>query len=117
MKKAKAFLAIAMAATLSMGLVGCGGSADTSAPAASTPAENAGTEAAPAENSGTAPAETVTAGTMDLNVMLETPVESLDPQQATDGTSFEVIANFTDGLMQMDADGLYILESRDIKIF
>jgi oligopeptide transport system substrate-binding protein len=37
--------------------------------------------------------------------MLETPVESLDPQQATDGTSFEVIANYTDGLMQMDADG------------
>ena len=37
--------------------------------------------------------------------MLETPVESLDPQQATDGTSFEVIADYTDGLMQMDADG------------
>ena len=40
-----------------------------------------------------------------LNIMLETPVESLDPQQATDGTSFEVIADYTDGLMQMDADG------------
>lgn len=37
--------------------------------------------------------------------MMETPVESLDPQQATDGTSFEVIADYTDGLMQMDADG------------
>ena len=37
--------------------------------------------------------------------MLETPVESLDPQQATDGTSFEVIADYTDGLMQMDIDG------------
>lgn len=41
----------------------------------------------------------------DLSIMLETPVESLDPQQATDGTSFEVIADYTDGLMQMDADG------------
>jgi oligopeptide transport system substrate-binding protein len=40
-----------------------------------------------------------------MNIMLETPVESLDPQQATDGTSFEVIADYTDGLMQMDADG------------
>ncbi|MCD8105046.1 MAG: peptide ABC transporter substrate-binding protein [Lachnospiraceae bacterium] len=40
-----------------------------------------------------------------LNVMIETAVESLDPQQATDGTSFEVIADYTDGLMQMDADG------------
>lgn len=45
------------------------------------------------------------AGGSDLNIMLETPVESLDPQQATDGTSFEVIADYTDGLMQMDADG------------
>lgn len=43
--------------------------------------------------------------TSELNVMLETPVQSLDPQQATDGTSFEVIADYTDGLMQMDADG------------
>ncbi len=107
MKKAKAFLAVAMAATLTVGLVGCGGNADTSAPAANAPAAegNAGAQAAPADNSGAAPAETVTAGTSDLNVMLETPVQSLDPQQATDGTSFEVIANFTDGLMQMDADG------------
>lgn len=96
-----------MAATLTVGLVGCGGNADTSAPAANAPAAegNAGAQAAPADNSGAAPAETVTAGTSDLNVMLETPVQSLDPQQATDGTSFEVIANFTDGLMQMDADG------------
>lgn len=44
-------------------------------------------------------------GASDLNIMLETPVESLDPQIATDGTSFEVIADYTDGLMQMDADG------------
>ena len=47
----------------------------------------------------------VSAMASDLNVMVETPVESLDPQIATDGTSFEVIANYTDGLMQMDADG------------
>ena len=45
------------------------------------------------------------AASSDMNIMLETPVESLDPQQATDGTSFEVIADYTDGLMQMDADG------------
>ena len=55
--------------------------------------------------------------TSELNVMLETPVESLDPQLATDGTSFEVIADYTDGLMQMDADGQpipAIAESYDI---
>lgn len=40
-----------------------------------------------------------------LNVMLATSVKSLDSQVATDGESFEVIADFTDGLMQMDADG------------
>lgn len=54
-----------------------------------------------------APAMTVFAddAANDLKIMMETPVESLDPQQATDGTSFEVIADYTDGLMQMDADG------------
>ena len=40
-----------------------------------------------------------------LKVHIETEVESLDPQVATDGTSFEVIANFTDGLYQIAADG------------
>ena len=40
-----------------------------------------------------------------LKVQIETEVESLDPQVATDGTSFEVIADFTDGLYQMDATG------------
>lgn len=40
-----------------------------------------------------------------LNVMIEVEVQSLDPQQATDGTSFEVIANYTDGLKQMAGDG------------
>jgi oligopeptide transport system substrate-binding protein len=38
-----------------------------------------------------------------LKVHIETEVASLDPQVATDGTSFEVIADFTDGLYQMDA--------------
>lgn len=41
----------------------------------------------------------------NLNVMLATSVKSLDAQVATDGESFEVIADFTDGLMQMDANG------------
>lgn len=40
-----------------------------------------------------------------LKVHIETEVQSLDPQVATDGTSFEVIADFTDGLYQMDASG------------
>lgn len=92
MKKPKALLAVALIAVMVAGLAGCGN--DTSANSGNTGSGQQGSN-----GSGT------TAGSSDLNVMLETPVESLDPQQATDGTSFEVIANFTDGLMQMDADG------------
>ncbi len=57
------------------------------------------------------------AGSKVLNVMVEVEVATLDPQIATDGTSFEAIANFTDGLMQMDANGVpveAIAESYDI---
>jgi oligopeptide transport system substrate-binding protein len=49
--------------------------------------------------------DTKTAGGKPLNVMIEVEVESLDPQVAQDGTSMEVIADFTDGLKQMRADG------------
>ncbi len=41
----------------------------------------------------------------NLGVMLYTNVMSLDTNLATDGDSFEVIADCIDGLMQMDADG------------
>lgn len=106
MKKTKVAVAVLTASAMMLGLVGCGGS--SSAPSASTAAAQAGgAESSTAagsseqENSGSETA----ASTADLNIMLETPVQSLDPQQATDGTSFEVIANYTDGLMQMDADG------------
>lgn len=91
MKKTKAVLAIALASAMVIGLAGCGNNNNTPANA-----NNTGSNAA--SNGGAASGS-------DMNVMLETPVESLDPQEATDGTSFEVIANFTDGLMQMDADG------------
>ena len=43
-----------------------------------------------------------------LGVMLGTNVMSLDTNLATDGESFEVIADCIDGLMQMDADGAAI---------
>ncbi|MCM1326386.1 MAG: peptide ABC transporter substrate-binding protein [Bacteroidales bacterium] len=91
MKKTKAILAVALASAMVIGLAGCG--------------NNANNNSTPVGNTGGANAGTVGGTGSDMNVMLETPVESLDPQEATDGTSFEVIANFTDGLMQMDADG------------
>ena len=95
MKNAKSLLAFGMAAAMALAATGCGGSASSASSAAeSTSSASQGTEA-----------ESTTAGSGTLNIMLETPVESLDPQLATDGTSFEVIADYTDGLMQMDADG------------
>ena len=96
MKKAKKAVAFVLAAAMVVGLVGCGGSGSTSTTAAAgeSSAESTAAESGSAAASGD-----------DLNVMLETPVQSLDPQQATDGTSFEVIADYTDGLMQMDSDG------------
>ncbi len=85
MKRTKTWLSLMLAAVMTIGLVGCGSS--------DSPA------------GGNAQSGSATTGNNDLNVMIETPVESLDPQVGQDGTSFEVIACFTDGLMQMDADG------------
>lgn len=87
MKLVKQVGATLLAGAMAFSLVGCGSSA---APASS---------AASAAQSSGASASNV------LNVMVEVEVASLDPQIATDGTSFEVIADYTDGLMQMDADG------------
>ena len=95
MKNAKSLLAFGVAAAMALAATGCGGSASSASSAAeSTSSASQATEA-----------ESASAGSGTLNIMLETPVESLDPQLATDGTYFEVIADYTDGLMQMDADG------------
>jgi ABC-type oligopeptide transport system substrate-binding subunit len=103
-------LAMFLVSAMTLGLAGCGSTAvtgtESTSAAASAAAPAAATSAAAAESSAAAASSGAKASAGgDLNVMLETPVESLDPQQATDGTSFEVIADYTDGLMQMDADG------------
>mgnify|MGYP004703036837 CR=1 FL=1 len=87
----RSFLAASGISAAALALTACGGSASSTA--TSTAA------------SGTASSAAGTAAGGTLNIMLETEVQSLDPQIATDGTSFEVIADYTDGLMQMDADG------------
>ncbi len=87
----RSFLVASGISAAALALTACGGSASSTA---------ASTEA-----SGTASSAAGTAAGGTLNIMLETEVQSLDPQIATDGTSFEVIADYTDGLMQMDADG------------
>ena len=86
----RSFLAAAGVSAAALALTACGGSSST---AASTATSTGASSAAGTAAGGT------------LNIMLETEVQSLDPQIATDGTSFEVIADYTDGLMQMDADG------------
>ncbi len=110
MKKKNTLIAIALTAVMACTcLTGCGGSgsgaASSAAPAETQAAESAAESAAEGESAAAEAAADVEASAEDLNVMIETPVESLDPQVATDGTSFEVIADYTDGLMQMDADG------------
>ena len=99
----RSFLAASGISAAALALTACGGSASSTA--ASTAASGMASSAAGTAAGGT------------LNIMLETEVQSLDPQIATDGTSFEVIADYTDGLMQMDADGSAvpaIAESYDI---
>ena len=90
-KRWKQAVSLLLVSAMAVGLAACGASSKDGAASA-----GATTTAA---NGGSA------SGTSDLNVMLETPVEALDPQQAVDGTSFEVIADYTDGLYQMDKDG------------
>jgi len=101
----KKILALLLAAAMVLSLAACGSS--------DSGATTAATTAASGSDSVTTDTTAAAAGDKILNVMVEVEVESLDPQVATDGTSFEVIANYTDGLTQMDADGA-IAESWDI---
>ena len=74
----RSFLAAAGVTSAALALTACGGS--SSSTAASSAAGGASSAAAGTAQGGT------------LNIMLETEVQSLDPQVATDGTSFEVSA-------------------------
>lgn len=90
MKKA---LALMLAAIMLVGMTACSSdSGTTEESTGETTGEETGEEAGEA-------------GSKMLKVFIETEVMSLDPQVCTDGTSFEVVANMTDGLYQMDADG------------
>lgn len=67
---------------------------------------------------GTTPASTAPSASPEpvsktLNVHIEVEVASLDSQIATDGTSFEVIADMIDGLCMPDADGNPVLALAD----
>lgn len=98
-KRIKLYATSLVAMTL---LAACGGDTDTN------------TEGTNSDVSST------TQGSTDkkvLNVQFDVEVASMDPQLATDGASFQVIASILDGLYQLDADGNpvpAIAESTDV---
>ncbi len=97
MMKKKKVMVLSMAIAAMMALSACSGAADT--PKTPETPGTPGTET---------PGET---GSAEGNVKIQFNVEvaSMDPQIATDGTSFEVIAAITEGLYSVDAEGSPIL--------
>ncbi len=82
----RSFLGATGASTAALFLAACGGGSSDSGSSDAAPTDGA-------------------AGGGSIGVMLYTNVMSLDTDLATDGDSFEVIADCIDGLMQMDAEG------------
>ena len=97
----KKLIALLLAAVLVAGLAACGGS---SSGGGTTASGSSGAGASVGASGG----DTASSGGGALAVMLGTNVMSLDTDLATDGDSFEVIADCIDGLMQMDAEGAAI---------
>lgn len=85
MKSIKKILAMLSITTLAFSFTACGGGTST-------------------PNTGTTAGSTSAAGD-PLKVHIDVEVASMDPQIATDGTSFEVLAAVTEGLYSLDADG------------
>ena len=103
MKKAKRLMALLFSVILVLSLAACGGKNTN------TGSDSAATDT-PAATEGTGETGTDTAaGGNVLNVQFDVEVASLDPQIATDGTSFEVLADVTEGLYTIDASGLPVL--------
>jgi oligopeptide transport system substrate-binding protein len=93
MKKAmKKMVSLGISGLMVWSLTACGNS-KPAAPVSGTTQAAAETKAAEAAKGNA------------LNVHIDVEVASMDPQIATDGTSFEVIADTTDGLYELDADG------------
>lgn len=91
-KNLKKLAAISMAGIMAWSMTACGNSKTVSQ-------ETKDTAAKAETKEGSSEAGKV------LNVHIDVEVASLDAQIATDGTSFEVIADTTDGLYELDADG------------
>lgn len=85
MKSIKKILAMLSITTLAFSFTACGGGTSTPKTGAT--------------------AESTSAAGDALKVHIDVEVASMDPQVATDGTSFEVLAAVTEGLYSLDADG------------
>lgn len=104
MKKFKSLLSLLLVALMLLSLTACGGKSSTT----STPGAAEGTKdeaATTGTDAATGTETTPAAGGKVLNVQFDVEVASMDPQIATDGTSFEVQAAVTEGLYSIDAAG------------
>lgn len=89
MKKIKQLLSLVLISALSLGLISCGNNSTSSVDSNKTESTN-GTTSQSADS---------------LKVHIDVEVASMDPQIATDGTSFEVLAAVTEGLFSVDNAG------------
>ncbi len=105
MKRTRQLMALLLALVMLFSLTACGGSGTTGGPAASS--DSASPESASASAS-TEATQAAAADGKTLNVHFDVEVASMDPQIATDGTSFEVIAAVTEGLYSIDKAGASI---------
>lgn len=101
-KTLKKFMAFGLVVSMVGALTACGGGSKTSPTTAAGSSTEAGATTAASGEAGT---EAAAEGGNVLNVHIDVEVASMDPQIATDGTSFEVIAAITDGLYALDGDG------------
>ncbi len=94
MKKIKQLLSLVLVSALSLGLISCGNSSTSSGGTSSGDSnQSASTDGAANQSSDS------------LKVHIDVEVASMDPQIATDGTSFEVLAAVTEGLFSVDEAG------------
>ncbi|MCD8018656.1 MAG: peptide ABC transporter substrate-binding protein [Clostridiales bacterium] len=97
MKRFKKVISVLLCGALALSLCACGSSSDS--------------------ESSTGSASSSSSGSKSVTIMSENDLMSLDSGIATDGTSFEVVSAFTDGLYGYAADGtleLALAESIDI---
>lgn len=89
MKKVKKLLATLVVTALTFSLAGCGGASTNTAQTGQT------------------------GGDKVLKAQVDVEVASMDPQIATDGTSFDAISAVTDGLYQTDSEGKAVMALAD----